>query len=336
MTSRERVVGVLNFKEVDRFPRTLWALPSASELRQKMLEEMDEEFEFDIGGPVGSYGKGKRCTGEPYVDLMYTDAWGCVWVAGEEGVVGEVKNFPLSDWAALDNYELPWELLDQADLTGVNEGCKRSDKFILANTGVRPFERMQFLRGTEDLFVDLALDEPELHRLKDMLHDFYIKEIEMWVETDVDGIQFMDDWGSQRSLLISPALWQKIFKPMYKEYCDIIRGKGKYVFFHSDGNIESIYPDLIEIGIHAVNSQLFCMDIERLGKQYAGQITFWGEIDRQHILPFGTVQDVKSAVDRVASALMKHGKTGIIAQCEWGKNDPIENIKAVFEQWDTY
>lgn len=207
---------------------------------------------------------------------------------------------------------------------------------MLAGTGIRPFERMQFLRGTEKLFIDLAYGTKEVYKLRDMIHDFYIKELLMWANTDVDAVSFMDDWGTQKTLLISPEQWRDIFKPLYKEYCDILHEKGKYVFFHSDGNIELIYPDLIEIGVDAVNSQLFCMDIEKLGKLYSGKITFWGEIDRQHILPFGTEEDVRNAVKRVANSLIKGKRTGVIAQCEWGKNDSRENIEAVFDEWNKF
>jgi hypothetical protein len=143
----------------------------------------------------------------------------------------------------------------------------------------------------------------------------------------------MDDWGAQGSLLISPEMWRELFKPLYKEYCDLIHAHGKRVFFHSDGFITSIIEDLIEIGVDALNSQLFCQDIEALGQRFAGRITFWGEIDRQNILPFGTPADVKAAVYRVRRAF-DHGQGGLIAQCEWGVRDPAENIAAVFDAWD--
>jgi len=171
-------------------------------------------------------------------------------------------------------------------------------------------------------------------RLRSILHDFYMEDIRRWVATDVDGISFMDDWGSQQSLLISPQMWCDIFKPLYKDYCDLIHSHGKYAFMHSDGNIEKIYPDLIDVGVDAVNSQLFCMDIEQTVSQYKGRIAFWGEIDRQHILPFGTKEQVAGAVGRVKDALWT-SQGGVIAQCEFGLNDPTENIEAVFEAWDS-
>jgi uroporphyrinogen decarboxylase len=336
MNSRERVIKTLEFEEVDRIPRHFWTLPAIPMYRQNELDEVTEKYPSDFGSPDYSYGIGKRCIGNYAVMGQYTDAWGCEWHVAEPGVVGEVKVYPLADWSALDNYELPWELLDNADLSRVNDSCRKSDKFIIASTENRLFERMQFLRGTENLFMDLALGEKEVYKLRDMLHKFFIREMKMWADKEVDAVSFMDDWGTQKTLLISPNLWREFFKPLYKEYCDLLHSKGKYAFFHSDGNIESIYPDLIEIGVDAVNSQLFCMDIEQLGEKYAGKITFWGEIDRQFILPFGSTEDVKNAVDRVAKSLLKEKRTGVVAECEWGKNDPKENIMAVFEQWDKY
>ena len=155
----------------------------------------------------------------------------------------------------------------------------------------------------------------------------------LWAATAVDGVSFMDDWGTQRALLISPPLWRELFKPLYREYCEILHAAGKWAFFHSDGHIAAIYPDLIEIGVDAVNSQLFCMDLEELGRRYGGQITFWGEIDRQGVLPWGTPEQVREAVRRVRRALDR-GRGGVIAQCEWGINDPYENIEAVFAAWE--
>ena len=334
MNSRERVIRTLRFEEVDRVPRQLWALPGVQTYRKQEIEELLEKYPEDFAWPVHKYGIGRRCKGIMGNMGEYIDAWGSKWHVGEPGVAGEVKEFPIADWSSLDSYELPWELLDEADLSQVNKSCAETDKFVLAGTDTRPFERMQFLRGTENLLVDLALGEPEVFRLRDRLQEFYIREIKMWAETDVDAVQFMDDWGSQRSLLISPALWRQFYKPLYKEYCDILHSKGKFVFFHSDGNIESIYPDLIEIGINAVNSQLFCMDMEKLGELYSGKITFWGEMDRQKILPFGTVEDARNAVKRVSAALMKNKRTGVIAQLEWGVKDPKENIEAAYDEWN--
>ena len=102
---------------------------------------------------------------------------------------------------------------------------------------------------------------------------------------------------------------------------------------HSDGYVFDIYEDLIEIGVNAVNSQLFTMDIEEIGRRFKGRITFWGEIDRQHILPSPDVEVARQAVHRVADALYD-GHGGVIAQFEFGAAVKIENAYAIFEEWE--
>lgn len=332
MTSRERVIKTLTFDSPDRAPRDLWALPGVGMLRPDEERQVHERFPSDFAGPRCRYGVSHRARGNMAEVGTYVDDWGSEWSVAEIGVVGEVKNPPLADWNALDSWTVPWELLKDADLSEVDVSCRESDKFMRVGTHTRPFERMQFLRGTENLFMDLLCMPDELYRLRDMLHEFSVAEMKMWANTAVDGVCFMDDWGTQFSLLIDPSVWRSFFKPLYKDYCDILKSAGKYVFFHSDGHIEAIMPDLIEIGVDALNSQLFCMDIEGIALRHKGKITFWGEICRQHILPFGSVDEVRAAVRRVRSAF-DEGKGGVIAQCEWGVRDPRENIEAVFETW---
>ena len=332
MTSRERVFRCLDFDHPDRAPRDLWYLAGVSMLRAPELERMIARYPMDFEQAVGHYGKAARTRGTVAEVGSYTDVWGCEWSVAEIGVCGEVKHPPLADWAALEDYKAPWEMLDNADFSATNAQCETVDRFVKAGTEVRPFERMQFLRGTENLFMDLTLQPAELFALRDLLHEFFMAELELWCRTKVDAISLMDDWGAQGNLLISPDLWRAFFKPLYKDYCDLIKGAGKRVFFHSDGHIRAIIPDLIEVGVDALNSQLFCMDIEEIGRSFQGKITFWGEICRQNILPFGSADEVRAAVRRVRKALDR-GTGGVIAQCEWGIRDPVENIEAVFETW---
>jgi len=332
MTSRDLVIKTLGHEPVERVPRDLWTLPGIRMSRSDEFQRMLGEYPPDIENADFNYGKGLRESGRPNEVGQYTDAYGCVWHVTEPGVVGEVKKFPLADWADLAAYGLPYEILDNADLGRVNRNCAETEKFVLAGSGVRLFERIQFLRGSEAVYIDLAYGSPELMRLIGMLHEFNLRDLEMLAGTDVDGISFMDDWGAQNSLLISPDMWRDVFKPLYRDYCELLHDRGKYVFFHSDGYIEPIIGDLIEVGVDALNSQLFCMDIEELGVKYGGKITFWGEIDRQRVLPFGTKDDVREAVRRVRKAFDR-GNGGMIAQCEWGLHDPYENIAAVFDEW---
>lgn len=276
MSSRERVTRALRFEHPDRAPRDLWVLPGIPMYRQSELDAMLKRYPTDFAFPDFKYGPATRAKGIPSQVGRYTDEWGCGWEVGEPGVVGEVKSPPLASWSDLAAYTPPFEILDNADFSRVNTSCANSEKFMLVwGTAIRPFERLQFLRGTEELFIDLAYGTREVMQLLEMLHEFFLRELSLWVETDVDGISFMDDWGAQDKLLISPAMWQALFKPLYAEYVNIIHNAGKFAFMHSDGHISAIYPDIVDIGVDALNSQLFCMDIESLAREFKGKITFW-------------------------------------------------------------
>ena len=353
MTSRERVISALTFGAPDRVPRDPWALPAVQMERADEWRELLHEFPPDMTGVTGAtygtsrYHRGMEISQGSYpgpwgfhskrvpldaTGRKFIDSWGCTWEVSQPGVIGEVKEPLLSDWKNLDDYAVPWELLRDADFSRVEETCASTDQFVRAGTETRPFERMQFLRGSEQVLLDLAYGAPELLKLRDMLHEFFCAEMEAWSRTAVDGIAFMDDWGTQNALLISPSMWRELFKPLYRDYVEIIHSTGKYALFHCDGNITEILPDLVEIGIDAVNAQLFSMNIESIGTRLAGKICFWGEIDRQQVLPFGTEDDVCNAVHRVRKSL-ELPEGGTIAQCEWGTGDPAGNIRVVYDEW---
>ncbi len=347
MTSRERVISTIKFEKPDRLPKDLWWLPAVEMRQKKDLDELLAQITIDIATPDYTPGISERQKGQPTIIVpgshppislpkageKYMDEWGSVWHIAEDGVVGEVKKPALDNISKLSSYSPPWDYIETTDLSKVNECCAKNDRFMLSGICARPFERLQFVRGTENFFIDLADGTGEIYRLRDMIHEFYLKYIKMWLMTDVDGILLMDDWGSKNSLLISPGTWRDFLKPLYREYCDLIHDQGKYVFFHSDGCIASIYEDLVELGIDVLNSELFSMNIEDLGEKFKGKITFWGEISRP-LLYLGSPDDVKKAVRRVHRALYDESG-GIIAQCEWGKDSPPENIKAVYETWDS-
>ncbi|MDD2764134.1 MAG: uroporphyrinogen decarboxylase family protein [Opitutaceae bacterium] len=315
-------------------PRQLWVLPIAHiEHGRPALDALGQKYPDDIFSPPPAGALARLIEGDAYAVGIYRDEWGCVFENLQAGVIGEVKQPLLDDWARLDRVKPPEPLL-QIDAAEVNRLYAASDKFMTAPCWARPFERMQFLRGSENLYLDLAEEPPELSELIRVVHGYYRKEVEVWSRTRVDALMIMDDWGSQRSLLISPAQWRRLFKPLYREYCDIAHAAGKKIFMHSDGCIADIYEDLIEIGVDAVNSQLFIMDIEAIGRRCKGRITFWGEIDRQQLLPHGTPEECREAVRRVAAALMHQGG-GVIAQFEFGAAAKLPNAYAIFDAWDT-
>lgn len=332
LTSRELVKKTLEFDRPPRIPRDLWLLPWAPDHYPREVLELKRQFPSDFVSAPGFLTNPVRTQGDAYAEGTFVDEWNCTFVNLQAGVIGEVKDPLIKTWADLEKVHAPEEALT-IDVEQVNAFCKASDHFVFGGCCPRPFERMQFLRSSEALYVDLAEQPAELFELIRLIHQFNLKELEVWAKTDVDALNIMDDWGAQRSLLISPRMWRKLFKPLYKEYIDLAHAHGKKMFMHSDGYTADIYPDLIELGLDAFNSQLFTMDIEELGRLYKGKITFWGEMDRQHLLPFGTPAEVDQAVRRVFNALNADG--GVIAQCEFGAGAKPENVLQVYESWNS-
>lgn len=330
MLSRDLVKKTLEFSSPPRVPRDIWLLPWARENYPQEVEKLLSDFPNDIVHSPGFLRESPHITGDPYSPGCYIDEWGCKFENKQSGIIGEVKEPLIKDWKDLEELRPPRECLT-VDVDRVNQFCRETDKFVLAGACPRPFERLQFLRRTENLYIDLIEQPREFWKLVDIVHGFYMEEMRIWAETEVDALMFMDDWGAQRSLLISPELWRKVFKPLYREYIELAHKHDKYIFMHSDGYILDIIPDLIDLGLDALNSQIFCMGLDQL-KQFRGKLTFWGEIDRQHLLPYGTKDDIRSAVRKVKEALYCDG--GVIAQCEFGIGAKPENVYTVFATWD--
>ena len=332
MTPRELVRQTLLFQPTPRIPRQIWAGALAQTRYPAELAAILRDFPEDIVGPQFTLPPIAGVRGNPDVPGEYVDEWGCKFVNLEPFVMGEVVRPQIADWAAgLGQVHPPWSWVE-IDRAEVNRSCAATDRFVALLAPIRPFERMQFLRGTENVLTDLLLNRDEIVALRDLVHRWATQLLQSWVRTDVDGLVWYDDWGSQSALLIDPALWRELFRPLYADYVDIIHGAGKFAFMHSDGCIIDILDDLIDVGIDAVNSQLFCMDIEEIGRRFRGRITFWGEIDRQHVLAFGSEAETRAAVRRVARALY-NGRGGVIAQCEFGPGARPENVRAVFDEW---
>ena len=327
LTPRERVARTLRFEGVDRPARDVWTLPAAFLGRREALQAILDQYPSDFGGSGYENPADELSWYEPGT---WTDEWGSTWVNIQRGMVGEVKGPALDDWKKLAHWTPPRHLLGKG-FEEVNRTCSETKKFV--HLGLpRPWERFQFVRGSENAYMDLAWGVKEAFTLLDMIHDYYLRHEEYIVQTDVDAVFFMDDWGSKDTLLISPEMWVAYFKPLYKDYVDLAHAHDKFALMHSDGHIMAIYEHLIEIGVDAVNSQLFTMPIEEIGEQYRGRITFWGEMDRQHVLPFGTPESVHAAVARVRRALWDD-RGGVIGQAEFNKGYPLENIRAFFEAW---
>jgi uroporphyrinogen decarboxylase len=329
MTSRELVIRTLNHQPVPRIPRDLWIRGGDDAFQGDEVAEIRIRYPNDIVTPeLPSHGRRSHAkaskTGE------HTDAWGCVW-AEPEGGPADLKHSPLAEGGKIASYQPPAELLDQARFAKANKLCMSTNRFVLAWSEVRPFDRLRFLRGSQALS-DLARGTKDIRALLARLHDFACRELEAWAASEVDGVAIGDDWGTPEELMVSVDLWRDLFRPLYRQYCQILHAKDKFVFFHSEGNILDIFGELVKTGIDAIHCQLQLMGVERLAKRYRGRVTFWGGIDRQQLRHPGSPDEFRDAVLAVRRAL-DFGCGGIIAQCQWDPGVRLQTMAAFCEQW---
>ncbi len=327
MNSRERVIRAIEFGGPDRLPYRHNVLPGAYLRYGAALSELLARYPSDFAETgyrePSEYGAA--------IGVGQADAWGAIWVRETDEHKGQVVVHPLAEWESLDTYRFP-DPLTAGDWSGVPEALRRAggEKYVLVD-GDTLFQRMFYLRGFEPLMLDLAEGRQEAYYLRDRIVAFMLRKIEKWLEYEVDGFQFRDDWGTQQGLMISPELWRRFFKPAYRQLFAAVRGAGKHVHFHSDGQIAAIIPDLIELGVQVLNPQVKVVGRDYLAERFGGKLCFLGDIDRQHVLPFGTPEQVAEYVRGEIEALGRvEYRGGYIGNGELATDVPLENAEAMY------
>lgn len=332
MTSRELVIRTLNHQPVDRVPRDLWVAPAVETGLADDLAEVNLRYPSDIVAAEFAYPPGKRAAAKLQRDGVLVDAWGCAWQVTARGPSVIVGDPPLAQSGKVDGFVPPAEVLEPARYQKVDRACQTTARFVLARTDVRPFDRLRALRGAQRAVVELARGGKEVRKLLDVIHQHNCQQIKLWAGVEVDGVEIRDDWGSQEGLLLPPALWRQLFRPLYAEYCRILHEHDKFVFFHTAGDVSDIFGDLVKIGCDAIHTDWSAVKFDRLVQRYRGSVTFWGGIHSVQMLTSGTPDQVREAAQKVRQAL-DTGHGGVIAQCPWEPDMPLKNIMAVFEKW---
>lgn len=325
-TPKQVIIDTVTFQRPSRLGRDLWVLPGAGKKYESQLKDLQKKYPPDFAGdgfqdPTGGM--------QLYECGSFTDPWGSGWENPTPGILGQVRHFPLNDWDNLKDFSPPYHLIGQGFEKVAETLARTPDKF---HFGIIPslFHRMCWLRDPSLVFMDFYTNPEEITTLRDMVHEYNMRHLRELLKFDYDGIFIGDDWGTQTQLFIRPDMWREFFKPCYAEYFQLAREAGKFRFFHSDGYIMEIIEDLIEIGIQALNCQVMCNGVEELGKQFRGRLCFWGELDRQHLLPTGTPEEIREAAEKNLEHLSTP-EGGYIMQAELNADVPLENLTSFFE-----
>jgi len=339
MTPRERWLAVLRHEKPDRVPMDYWATGEATQKLMKYLGcsdvwEMYRRLHIDpvitvqpkyIGPPI-----------KPGFDM-----YGCGYknVDYGTGVYRECVYHPLAKYNSIEEIEknYTWPTADWFDFSVIPEQIKGKEMYPIRGGGSEPFLVYKNLRGMEQAYMDLVLNPDLVHYCLDKLFDFcyeYTLRIYEQIPGKVMITYVAEDFGSQEDLLISPEMIREFFIPRMKRMIDLAHQAGAFVFFHSDGAIRKIIPDMIEAGIDVLNPvQWRCkgMDREELKREFGDKIVFHGAVDNQYTLAFGTVEEVREEVIYNIEVLGRDGGY-ILAPCHNIQPiSPPENIVAMYE-----
>ncbi len=268
----------------------------------------------------------------------YRDNWGCLWYNAHAGLEGQVVESPLADWDALSDYRPPDPLVhnergeETKDWGRIQADCDRAraEGRLVGGNGERLFDRLYFLRGFENLMMDLATDDPHLPALIELLTDYELRLVNKWLEIGVDIIGFHTDIGTQRSLMISPAKFRQYIKPMFMEIFQTCRRGGALVSLSSDGHLLEIVDDLIECGVCVHDPQLRANTLEGIAAAYKGRLCANVDLDRQSFA-FLTPAEIRDQVARVVEVMYAPEGGLMVSGSVWDDNTPLSNIAALCE-----
>lgn len=195
------------------------------------------------------------------------------------------------------------------------------------------WERATFLCGMERLLLYVATEPDFVHALLRGIAEYILRTLEILFDRfSFDGVALSDDYGTQKSLLMSPAAWRAFLKPRLAEIFGRAKAAGRTVFLHSCGNVRAVVPDLVELGLDILHPiQPEALDVGELKREFGDRLSFCGGLGTQDLLARGTAQQVAAEVRRLKRELGRGGgyvlEPGITIQADV----PLENMLALID-----
>jgi uroporphyrinogen decarboxylase len=352
MKHRERVLAALHHEKPDRCPMQVSFTPEFADRLRADLQLQGKQVHNPHGG--GNTYELERALDEDmlltsvgwansYYQLgdAYTDEWKIAWRAVPYstpygiGHYTEMIGHPLADDQAVDSYTPPDPQRPELYAEAARLIREYKDEYwIVGVTVTTIFETAWALRGYERLMMDFV-EAPDLaERILNIPYRYHLTAAQTLASMGVDMIWIGDDVGMQTGMLFSAAHWRKFFKPRMARFIAALKEINPQlkVAYHSDGTIYPIIPDLIEVGVDVLNPiQPACMDPARLKEEYGDRLCFWGSIDEQHTLPFGSPADVRNEVLTRLRTLGKDGGLILGPTHHVQLDTPMENFWAMVD-----
>jgi len=354
MTSKERFRAAVDFREGDRVPVDFWAAAEVTQALAERLGAPSKEALLDHLGVDFRVIPGPRYVGPPLEagpDGSEKDIWGVPrkveTIETRYGTASykEVVSYPLAETASVaDLDEYPWPQVDWFDFSDVARQCAEcADKVAVARgdrlNRTAQLKPAMYVRGVEQILVDIALDPAFARGLFDRIARFYLDFNRALFEAADGGIDlFMmgDDFGMQNGLLVSVDTWREMLKPNFKRFIDLSHDFGIPVMHHTCGSVRALMDDFAGCGLDILQSlqpEAADMDFAAMKRAFAGRMAFQGGISIQKTLPYGTPDDVRAEVRERMKTLAPGGGYIICTAHNIQPDTPLENVIALFDAY---
>ena len=350
ITPRERVQLALQHQATDRVPVDFLATSESWANLKDYLglpneESIMEYFGVDVRHPRLRY------VGPPlpiYSDGSYLDAWGITWgsMPYEGGIYYEPTGHPLAavkGASDLDNY--PWPNPDWWDVSALAEAIEAWDQeteyaIFLDDFGDPGgfYEIANYMRGMEQLFMDMALDPDIPYEIMRHISDVFLvlaERVLTQLGDRVDLIWTSDDIAHQHGMLMSLPMWRELIFPHHERFNRRVHELGGRVMYHSCGSIVNALPGLIEMGIDVLDVLQFSADNmvpEHLKSTYGDQLCFHGGADVQQLLPRASEEEVGSTISHIIKVMGREGGFILSPSHAVQVDTPPANIVAIYRE----
>ena len=345
MNGKERVMAAVRLEIPDRIPIDLHGNPWVLERlhgelgtphHRDLLRALHCDV-VDLRGTVDPVYRGPVPFSRTLPGGVRESYWG--WrqrtVEAACGPEETYVDFPLQA-ATLDELERhPWPSPDWFDFSGFAERLEPWRDFAVMASGVSVWQHPSFLRGLDQLLIDMALEPDIANYLFDRFTEFYLGYFDRMLRAArgrIDILRQADDLGTQSSLLFGPEMFRSFVKPRIARFVELAHSHGAAFMFHSCGAIRPFIDDLIEIGVDVLDPLQAAaegMEPQALKDDFGDRICLHGGIDTQYLLPQGRPEEVAAEVSRRIEILGAGGGY-VLAPCHVLQLDvPTANVLAL-------
>ncbi len=351
MDSKERVLTTFAHAEADRVPINYGSNPRVD----RRLKAHFGLAPSDTEGLYERLGVDFRSVGARYVGPRYhedagdrkVDNWGIHrrWIEHDSGGYWDYCDFPLrdADEETIANWPMPGP--DDYDVSHIRDACKQKEQYAVhvGNPGLACIiNTAGFLRGMEQVLIDLFTSDPAGLLLIDRRLDADLEVTRRILEEADGGIDFMwigEDLGTQIAPLISMELFDRHISPRHQRFLDLAAEHDLPVLMHTCGSSSWAYERYIQMGLAGVDTlqpEATNMGPRHLKDTYGGRLFFHGCISTAGPVAYGSVPDVIDNCRETLEIMMPGGGYCFAPTHSLQDNSPTENVVAMYETAHEY